>query len=121
MVALESTIITHGMPFPTNLSMAGEVEDIIRARGAVPATVAILGGKVHVGLKEKQLEELAQCRCWCSVNVGAMLLSFQGGKNKQKRSGNGCLQETTWRNNCVWHNVGEGMFNLRIYSSELFT
>ena len=49
-VALESTIITHGMPFPTNLAMAGEVEDIIRARGAVPATVAILGGKVQAPL-----------------------------------------------------------------------
>ena len=61
MVALESTIITHGMPFPTNLSMASEVEGLIRARGAVPATVAILGGKVHVGLQECQLEELAQC------------------------------------------------------------
>ena len=62
-VALESTIITHGMPFPTNLFMAGEVEGIIRSRGAVPATVAILEGRVHVGLKRGQLEELAQCRC----------------------------------------------------------
>ena len=75
-VALESTIITHGMPFPTNLSMANEVEGIIRAKGAVPATVAILGGKVHVGLKGGQLEELAQCRC--SIGLGIKFIQSSG-------------------------------------------
>ena len=75
-VALESTIITHGMPFPTNLSMAGEVEGIIRARGAVPATVAILGGRVHVGLKGEQLEELAQCRC--NIYMGVKVIQTSG-------------------------------------------
>jgi pseudouridine-5'-phosphate glycosidase len=49
-VALESTIITHGMPAPTNLQMAEEVEGIIRSHGATPATVAVLAGRIHVGL-----------------------------------------------------------------------
>lgn len=59
-VALESTIITHGMPFPQNLDTARRVEDEVRAAGAVPATIAILSGKLHVGLTGKELETLAQ-------------------------------------------------------------
>ncbi|XP_042866047.1 pseudouridine-5'-phosphate glycosidase-like [Penaeus japonicus] len=59
-VALESTIITHGMPYPQNLETALEVEEIIRNEGAVPATVAILGGQVHVGLSGAELETLAE-------------------------------------------------------------
>ncbi|XP_064652421.1 uncharacterized protein LOC135503064 [Lineus longissimus] len=58
-VALESTIITHGMPYPHNLSTAKEVEEVIRNNGAIPATVAILNGRIHVGLTEPELEELA--------------------------------------------------------------
>ena len=59
-VALESTIITHGMPFPENLDTARRVEDEVRAAGAVPATIAILSGQLHVGLTGKELETLAQ-------------------------------------------------------------
>ena len=59
-VALESTIITHGMPYPKNLAMAGEVEAVVRAAGAVPATVAIMGGQFRVGLTRSDLEELAE-------------------------------------------------------------
>ena len=58
-VALESTIISHGMPFPTNVDMATGVEDVVRANGAVPATIAVLGGIVHIGLDAAQLHELA--------------------------------------------------------------
>lgn len=58
-VALESTIITHGMPHPTNVETARAVESIIRARGAVPATIAILDGKIHIGLSAAELETLA--------------------------------------------------------------
>jgi len=47
-VALESTIITHGMPYPQNLEMAGKVEAIVRAGGATPATIAIMGGRFRV-------------------------------------------------------------------------
>jgi pseudouridylate synthase len=59
-VALESTIITHGMPYPGNLDMARSVESIIRAEGAVPATIAVVGGVLHIGLEAEQLERLAQ-------------------------------------------------------------
>ncbi|NBB99034.1 MAG: pseudouridine-5-phosphate glycosidase [Alphaproteobacteria bacterium] len=59
-VALESTIITHGMPYPQNLEMAQQVEDDIRAGGAVPATIAVLDGVIHVGLEPAELEALAQ-------------------------------------------------------------
>lgn len=58
-VALESTIISHGMPYPENLTMAREVEGIIRAEGAVPATIAILDGMCKVGLTEEELYRLA--------------------------------------------------------------
>lgn len=57
-VALESTIISHGMPYPQNVQMAREVEQIIRDAGAVPATIAIMDGKICVGLNEQQLELL---------------------------------------------------------------
>jgi pseudouridine-5'-phosphate glycosidase len=59
-VALESTIISHGMPFPQNLEVAQEVEATVRANGAVPATIAIVGGKVHVGLTAEELESFAK-------------------------------------------------------------
>lgn len=59
-VALESTIITHGMPYPGNLQMARSVEDIIRQQGAVPATIAVIKGVLHIGLEPAELEELAQ-------------------------------------------------------------
>ncbi|OQR87345.1 indigoidine synthase A family protein [Achlya hypogyna] len=58
-VALESTIISHGMPFPQNLEMATKVEAIVRENGACPATIAILDGEVCVGLAESQLHTLA--------------------------------------------------------------
>lgn len=59
-VALESALITHGLPFPENLNIAREMEAIVRAEGAVPATVALLEGRIHVGLSESQLEALAR-------------------------------------------------------------
>jgi pseudouridine-5'-phosphate glycosidase len=59
-VALESTIITHGMPYPQNLKMAGEVEAIVRASGAVPATVALMDGQIRVGLTPADLQHLAE-------------------------------------------------------------
>lgn len=58
-VALESTIISHGMPYPQNVEMANKTEQIIRDNGAIPATIAIIDGKVQVGLDEEQLELLA--------------------------------------------------------------
>lgn len=58
-VALESTIISHGLPKPENIRVATEVEDVVRATGAVPATIAVLAGRVHIGLTQDQIEEIA--------------------------------------------------------------
>ena len=58
-VALESTIISHGFPRPRNLEVAREVEEIVRAAGAVPATIALIDGVVHVGLESHELERIA--------------------------------------------------------------
>lgn len=58
-VALESTIISHGLPRPSNLFVAIECEEIIRSKGAVPATIAVLDGVVHVGLERVELEAIA--------------------------------------------------------------
>lgn len=59
-VALESTIITHGMPYPGNIEMAQGVETLIREQGAVPATIAVISGTLHIGLEQDQLEALAK-------------------------------------------------------------
>jgi len=58
-VALESTLISHGFPYPGNLEVAGEVEEIIRGYGVVPATIAVIGGKIKVGLTRSELEFMA--------------------------------------------------------------
>ena len=55
-VALESTIISHGMPYPQNVKTAREVEQIVRDNGAVPATIAIIDGKIKIGLSDEELE-----------------------------------------------------------------
>ncbi|SFJ13838.1 pseudouridine-5'-phosphate glycosidase [Thermoflavimicrobium dichotomicum] len=59
-VALETTIVSHGMPYPQNIQTAKEVEQIIREHGAVPATIGIMDGKIKIGLNEEELEEFAQ-------------------------------------------------------------
>ncbi len=58
-VALESTIISHGLPRPSNLAVAIEVEEIVRSEGSTPATIAIIDGVIHVGLERNQLERVA--------------------------------------------------------------
>jgi pseudouridine-5'-phosphate glycosidase len=67
-VALESTIITHGMPYPDNATMAKDVEKIIRDGGAVPATIAVVDGRLKIGLPDGEREKLAK-------TTGAMKLS----------------------------------------------
>jgi pseudouridine-5'-phosphate glycosidase len=59
-VALESTILSHGMPYPENVDFAAEVEKVVRAEGAVPATTALIGGRIKVGLSPAELEVM--CR-----------------------------------------------------------
>ena len=61
-VALESTIITHGMPWPQNVQTARLVEAEIRQSGAVPATIAVMAGQIHIGLTEAQLDALGQAK-----------------------------------------------------------
>ena len=61
-VALESTIITHGMPYPQNVETARKVEAVVRAGGAVPATIAVLDGQLHIGLTDDALEKLGQAK-----------------------------------------------------------
>ncbi|HYX34355.1 MAG TPA: pseudouridine-5'-phosphate glycosidase [Oligoflexus sp.] len=61
-VALESTIISHGMPYPQNVATAREVEAIIRAEGAVPATIGIIKGQIKIGLSDSELESFGQNR-----------------------------------------------------------
>jgi len=60
LVALESAVISHGLPWPDNLGLARDMEAAVRAGGAEPATVALLGGRVHVGLGQPELEYLAR-------------------------------------------------------------
>ena len=60
LVALESTVITHGLPYPENLNLARQMEQTVRAGGAVPATIGVLDGLIYVGMQPEQLEFLAQ-------------------------------------------------------------
>lgn len=62
LVALESTIITHGMPHPQNVEVARQVEQDIRDAGAIPATIAVIEGRLHIGLETEQLESLGQAK-----------------------------------------------------------
>ena len=71
-VALESTIIAHGMPYPQNIETALEVEQIVRQNGAIPATIAILDGKLCVGLNAQQLELLGNTKDVWKVSLRDM-------------------------------------------------
>lgn len=59
-VALESTLVAHGLPWPSNLEIARDLEATVRATGAIPATIAVIDGEIHVGLAAEQLERLAK-------------------------------------------------------------
>ncbi len=72
LVALESTIISHGMPFPQNLETARELEDIVRQKGSEPATIAIMDGKLKVGLEDAELESLARSKGVWKVSLRDM-------------------------------------------------
>lgn len=78
-VALESTIITHGMPYPQNVDTAREVEAVVREGGAVPATIAIMKGKLHVGLTDDQLMELAKAKNVAKVSRADMPVCLATG------------------------------------------
>jgi len=71
-VALESTIISHGMPYPKNVETALAVEETVRAAGAIPATIAIFGGKCHVGLSSGELEYFGKAKDVWKVSLRDM-------------------------------------------------
>ena len=79
-VALESTIITHGMPYPQNLETARRVEDEVRKAGAVPATIAVLDGTLHAGLTDTQLEALAQAKDVAKISRADMAVIMSQGR-----------------------------------------
>jgi pseudouridine-5'-phosphate glycosidase len=76
-IALESTIISHGMPYPQNVQTAREVEQIVRDHGAVPATIGIMNGKIKVGLTDDELEFFAKSRDIRKVSRRDMLAVLQ--------------------------------------------
>jgi pseudouridine-5'-phosphate glycosidase len=81
-VALESTIITHGMPFPQNVETARLVEDEVRQHGATPATIALMGGRIQIGLSPSQLDALGQAQGAAKISradLAACLVSGQIG------------------------------------------
>lgn len=79
-VALESTIISHGMPYPKNVEMARTVEQIIRDNGAVPATIAIIDGKIKVGLSDEELEMFGSSKGIAKVSRRDMAAILASGK-----------------------------------------
>lgn len=79
-VALESTIISHGMPYPENLAMAREVEAIVRAEGAVPATIALINGRVKVGCSDAELQTLATAKDVAKASLRDMPVVLARGR-----------------------------------------
>ena len=79
-VALESTIITHGMPFPQNVETARRVEQAVRAGGATPATIAVIAGRLHVGLSDPQLLALGQAQGVMKLSRADMAACLALGK-----------------------------------------
>lgn len=79
-VALESTIITHGMPYPQNLETARIIENDIREAGATPATIAIMNGAIHVGLTDNELEDLAQAKDVMKLSRADLAFGVSSGR-----------------------------------------
>ncbi len=80
LVALESTIITHGMPFPQNVETARRVEQAVRAGGATPATIAVIDGRLHVGLSDPQLLALGQAQNVMKLSRADMAACLASGR-----------------------------------------
>lgn len=80
-VALESTIITHGMPWPANVDTARRVEAEVRAHGATPATIAVMAGRLHVGLTETELTTLGQMTDVAKLSRADLALCLARGGN----------------------------------------
>jgi len=80
LVALESTIITHGMPWPQNVETARAVEDVVREEGAEPATMAVLDGALHAGLEPAQLDRLAKAEDVLKLSRADFAYALSAGK-----------------------------------------
>ncbi len=80
-VALESTILSHGMPYPENVAFAAEVEKVVRAEGAVPATVALIGGRIKIGLTPDELTVMCKAEDVGKVSRRDMATYLALGKN----------------------------------------
>jgi pseudouridine-5'-phosphate glycosidase len=78
-VALETTLVTHGLPHPDGVAVAGELERVVAAGGAVPATIGILDGRIHVGMDLGQLERLAATPGVAKVNTGNLAATLAAG------------------------------------------
>jgi pseudouridylate synthase len=82
-VALESTVITHGLPYPQNLKLARDMEAEVRKGGATPATIALVDGKIHIGLMDEELAHLATSKSNLKVSrrdiAGAVIKKANGG------------------------------------------
>ena len=79
LVALESTIISHGLPRPKNLEVALEVEEIVRSEGATPATIAIIDGVIHVGLEKKELDRVANDENFTKASIRDLATATANG------------------------------------------
>jgi pseudouridine-5'-phosphate glycosidase len=84
-VALESTVIAHGLPRPGNLAVAGELEDAVRAGGAVPATIAVLDGVARVGLDEGQRRRVAEDSLMRKLGARDLARAGAGGARRHHR------------------------------------
>ena len=82
-VALESTVIAHGLPAPHNLELARECENIVREQGAEPATIGIVAGRSVIGLDEDQLQEMAARQDIAKVNLANLAQTL--GQNRQAK------------------------------------
>src|SRR6185503_11676482 len=91
LVALESTVIAHGLPRPQNLEVARRLEEIVREAGAVPATIAILGGKLRAGLDDDELRMLADGSDIKKVSVRDLPIAVA-----QKWNGATTVATTSW-------------------------
>ncbi len=100
-VALESTVITHGLPYPENLHIAREMEAEIRRVGAIPATIAMIAGTFHVGLNDEQLEHLAKGQKLCKLSPRDFAYAIQ-----RKYSGGTTVAGTIF----IAHHVGIKVF-----------
>lgn len=86
-VALETAVVTHGLPFPTNFTVQLALEDIVRSTGSVPATIGIIQGRAKIGLQKRELERLAETKTSVKVSrrdiAAAIATESDGGTYNQ--------------------------------------